>query len=588
MKKKARILATFCIAAICGLTLVLGSCSKGKSLQNGATELPYSTGINAQGNYDSSMFFRNDLFCDGADPSIIYSKEDGYYYVYVTGLQYKRTKNFVDFEELGSPLILEDSAWSSGNYWAPEVIYDETTQKYYMYYNATAKKVATTDNGKHRIGIAVADTPKGPFRDWEGTRSIPKRDRNGKRIQENGRDVFVEETITKGTFPIDFMQSPLAHESNWENFATIDASPFFDENGDLYLYFVRHVDDWNASNSSWGVKMLDMVTPDYDTLKQLTEPSRKTVGGEPNFEGHNSINEGPFMLWHTTVKPDGSTVKKYYLTYSNYGYRDRGYSVACAIADSPLGDFTKLDPEQGMPIIGCDPNFDHMSGTGHHAFFKVGDEYFVLYHAHTTRDSTIGNGGQRSFAIDRICFDYSETLGYDLIYGNGPTYSLQPLPYAITGYRNLAATATVTANSVAANSSVSYLNDGRVAINSTNDFDFVSASNSVTVTVDFGKEATVKAILIYNGRDAAYAFSKIDMIRFESAEGNYYIKDLLFPEAYIGNGYMRPGGAAVAEFNEIKVNKIVIKITDKIAKEMFPDRQDAAGISISDITVIGK
>ena len=586
--KKFVTLASVCAALLCSATFALSGCG-GATLKDNATQLAYSTGINAEGNYDESMFFRNDLFTAGsADPGAVYCEEDGYFYIFVTGLSCKRTKDFVQFEDMGLAFAADSDAWSYANYWAPEVIYDKESKLYYMYYSASAKGINEISQWDSlRIGIAVSEKPQGPYRDWEGTRLMPKRDANGRRVQENGEDVFVEETITKSQFPLDFTQSPYAHDNGCSDvFATIDVSPFIDDNGDVYLYFVRHTDRHNPTNSVWGVKMFDLVTPDYDTLKQLTEPGKKTVGGENNFEINNGINEGPFMLSHVTEKPNGEKVKKYYLTYSNYGYTNRGYSVACALSDDPLGDFVKLDATDCQPILGIDADFDHMAGTAHHQFLKYGDEYFVMYHAHANRQDI---NKARALAFDRIAFAYDEKYGCDLIYANGPTYSLQPLPYALTGYKNLALEATVTADSVASGSSVSYLNDGRVAIGENKDYDFLSAGNSVTVTLTFDREVSVRAIMVYNGRELVHAFSKVDLIRFDGEDGAYYIEDLIFPDAYIsGKPRMRPGGAAVAEFNEIKTNKITICITQKVATELLPDADDVAGISISDIVVIGK
>lgn len=590
MKKKFLTIATVCVATLCSAVSILSGCKgKEEDLRENATLLPYSMGITADGVIDQSMFYRNDMNIVSnnsfADPGAMYCEEDGYYYFYGTGMGCIRTKDYVGFENMGSVFKADSNAWSDGSYWAPEVIYDNVTQKYYLYYSATNKNVkGTNENGRHRIGIAVSDKPYGPFHEWEGTRSIPKRDATGKRVQENGADVFVEEALTVADCPIDFMQSPLVHEMGLNNFAMIDVHPFFDDNGDFYLYFARHKDDWNDKQGIWGVKMLDMVTPDYDTLKQLTEPARSTVGGELNFETNCTVNEGPFMIAHTTQKPNGEKVTKYYLTYTIYGYTNRLYSVCCAVSDSPLGEFVKLGREYGQPILGIDPDFDHMAGTGHHSFVKCGDEYFIAYHAFTNHQN-IGDG--RNIAFDRITFCYNEELGYDLMYSNGPTYSLQPLPYAVTGYKNLAKDAKITADNMAEGSSVAYLNDERVAINVNNEYDFVSVSNSVTITIDFGKEVVLSAIMVYNGHDINYAFSSIDVIRFESAEGNYYLENLEFPKDYISEFIMRPGGAAIAEFNEIKANKIKIKITKKIADEKS-NLGAMSGISVSDIVVLGK
>ena len=584
MKRKGILTLT----ALCLATVIsLAGCGGKDSLTKDATLLPYSTGVNADGKYDETLFYRNDLFTkDAPDPGSIYCEEDGYWYIFTTGLACIRTKDFVTYEDMGIALDPDPEAWSYTRYWAPECIYDKETQKYYLYYSAAAKDVPELNMyDSLRLGVAVSDTPAGPYHEWEGERTLPKRDENGNRIQSNGQDVMITETVTKRQFPFDFMNAPIVHQMGLDNFACIDVSPFYDDNGDLYLFFDRHIDRNVSQNCIWGVKMLDAVTPDYDTLKQLTQPGRKTPGGEENFEVDNNINEGPFMISHTTKKPDGSEVKKYYLTYSNYGYSDRGYSVACAVADDPLGDFVKLDQKYGQPLHGIDADFDHTAGTAHHQFIKYGDEWFIQYHAFSNRE-TVANG--RSVAFDRIVFTYNEELGFDLIHSNGPTYSLQPLPYVLTGYRNLATEATVTADSIASGSSATLLNDGRVSIKESNACDFLSAGNSVTITLDFGKEVTVRALMIYNGYDIMHAFSQVDVVRFDSEEGGYYLENLVFPEEYVSVRRMRPGGAAVAEFNEIKANKITLKITKKIATEKFSDQPDQTGISISDIVVIGK
>lgn len=382
MKRKGVLaLATLCIAAF-----ALTGCGGGDALTKDATLLPYSTGVNAEGKYDESMFYRNDLFnTNAADPGCVYCEDDGYFYIFVTEFKCMRTKDFVSYEEMGIAFEPAADGWAYANYWAPECVYDATTQKYYLYYSASAKSVTEiNDFDSLRIGVAVSDTPQGPYHEWEGTRTLPKRDENGNRVKdENNDDIMVEETVVKSQFPFDFMQAPIVHEMGLDNFATIDVSPFFDDNGDLYLYFDRHIDRNVGFNSIWGVKMLDMVTPDYDTLTYLAEPGKTTPGGNTNYEGSNQINEGPFMVSHISEKPNGEKVKKYYLTYSNYGYTSRNYSVACAVADEPLGDFVKLDAKYDQPIHGIDPNFDHMAGTAHHQFVKYGDEYYIMYHAFT-------------------------------------------------------------------------------------------------------------------------------------------------------------------------------------------------------------
>jgi hypothetical protein len=50
---------------------------------------------------------------------------------------------------------------------------------------------------------------------------------------------------------------------------------------------------------------------------------------------------------------------------------------------------------------------------------------------------------------------------------------------------------------------------------------------------------------------------------------------------------LRPGGAAIAEFEELKVKKITIKVSEKFSD--IGDMDDSmAGLAISDIQILGK
>ena len=545
-------------------------CNAGGGIPDGAQALSCSTGINADtGLYDNSLFYRNDLdFLDAPDPGAIY--EDGYFYVVVTGAPFKcwRTNNFANWEYMGFVFQPSDDAWSYGNYWAPEIIKNPAGDGYYLYYSASAKELpqgaadATMYERMH-IGVAYSENVYGPYeecRDAEGN-----------------------------TIYFDFLESP-AVQAQLEGksakiFATIDAHPFFDGE-DLYLYFVQQDDRNTSGNAIWGVKMKSFTEPDYSTAKQLTEPRLTSLGGSViDTEDGNTVNEAPCMTKHTTIKENGDSVTKYYLTFSNYGYTDRRYSVATAVADSPLGDFVKLDSSHGQPMHGIAPDFDHMSGTGHHSFVQAGDELFILYHAHTDREH---GSTTRALAADRVVWTYDEELGYDILHSNGPTYSLQPVPAVTSGYSNIAADATVTATNITAGESA-LLTDGIVAIQTfDDDTELHVSADGTSITLEFETERTVRAVMVYNSREIWLAFSKIDSIVLEGEQGSYYIRDLAFPSAYYWDdlSLMRPGGAAVAEFGEIPVRKITINISQKLIPDV--QNENFADIAISDIVILGK
>ena len=98
--------------------------------------------------------------------------------------------------------------------------------------------------------------------------------------------------------------------------------------------------------------------------------------------------EGPYMLVRKA---------KYYLMWSEGGWTGPDYSVAYAIADSPLGPFKRIGK-----ILQQDPKV--ATGAGHHAVFKVPgrDQYYIVYHRHPLGDH---DGNHRVVCIDRMEFD---------------------------------------------------------------------------------------------------------------------------------------------------------------------------------------
>ena len=111
-----------------------------------------------------------------ADPEILYSNKTKKYYIYSTtdgvpgwgGWQYYcfSSKNLRKWKNEGVVLDAKSSqvAWANGNLWAPaavEVRQEDGSYKYFLYYSANPNE----DDGK-KIGVAIADSPTGPFTDF--------------------------------------------------------------------------------------------------------------------------------------------------------------------------------------------------------------------------------------------------------------------------------------------------------------------------------------------------------------------------------------------------------------------------------------
>ena len=109
--------------------------------------------------------------CPGfyADPNI--AVFDDTYYIYATtdgfagwgGKEFYvwKSKNLVDWTRSDEPFLTLDGAngnvpWATGNAWAPTII--ERDGKYYFYFSGHNAAL-----NRKTIGVAVADSPEGPF-----------------------------------------------------------------------------------------------------------------------------------------------------------------------------------------------------------------------------------------------------------------------------------------------------------------------------------------------------------------------------------------------------------------------------------------
>ncbi len=98
--------------------------------------------------------------------------------------------------------------------------------------------------------------------------------------------------------------------------------------------------------------------------------------------------EGPFMFLK-----DG----KYYFMWSEGGWTGPNYSVAYAIADSPMGPFKRIDK-----ILQQDPKI--ATGAGHHSVLHLPkkDQWYIVYHRRPLGET---DGNHRVTCIDRMYFD---------------------------------------------------------------------------------------------------------------------------------------------------------------------------------------
>ena len=416
------------------------------------------------------------------------------------------------------------------------------------------------------IGIAVSTSPAGPFVQY--TRENPK---EGERTITIDMPFLSSEDMTEYA---DGIHKVL--KTGETGFTMIDPHPYVDPNtGTKYLYFVRRSSRSGIEgNFICGIEMGDSWTddPKWETLTRLTSCRYTTAFGDVVSDTDVEeylVNEGPFVYYQ-----DGT----YFLTYSVGNYNNTTYSVCQAIADSPLGEFRKLSKEEGGYILTADGR-DDVSAPGHHSFVYYKDEIYIVYHAHW---DTVTHTGQRGFAADRIYLTKNND-GQLVMQCNGPTATVMPLIGKDMEYKNIAQDATVTATKCKKDT-IGYLNDGEIAVYSFVDFvkEFESTGES-KITMTFDDYRTVRALMVFNSKDSDRIFHSIEKIElyYEDDAGGKnraVMKDIRFDEENLVTelGVVTRCASAIAEFDELRVNKIVFTF------------HESTDFNISEIFVLGK
>ena len=298
------------------------------------------------------------------------------------------------------------------------------------------------------------------------------------------------------------------------------------------------------------------------------------------------MNEGACMVYN----PNSGL---YHLTISSGNYPANTYCVIQLVAYSPMGPFRKLDADEGGMVLSVDNTqvSDVVTGVGHHAITKAGDELLIVYHRH--RDISM-DVHDRYPATDRLVY-VKNNLGMSVLHANGPTSTYQPKFYGngSTKYDIISDEATVTVSGNDYNDA-SLINDNVISTLRSElephvkEFEFTS--NQVVITLTFADYREITALMIYNSRDyykTFYSINKVELdFKKDGVEGVAVINNLEFDwlanEQFNGNK-MRAGGSATAVFSPLLIKEVRITIDNINKAEGF------SGITaISEIYLLGK
>lgn len=306
------------------------------------------------------MFQNPVLRYDFPDPGILHV--DGTYYVYATNgagrnVQVARSPDLVDWELLSDamPALATWVTLGNSRVWAPEVL--QIGEQFVLYYTARDKQ-----SDRQCIGVATSTKPEGKFRDTRDSALVCQ-------LSEGG---------------------------------SIDASPFRDSDGRLYLYWKS---DGNCCNLPTYLYVQELAA---DGLSLLGEPVQVARNDQP-WEGN--VIEAPTMWQHQG---------NYYLFFSANSYAGPSYAVGYATCTSALGPCTDAAEN---PILASQMERPPLVvGPGHQAIVQDTDgETWMIYHVWEVTSAGL-RGTRRFIWIDQLIWNEGKP---DLL---GPTTQLQPFP----------------------------------------------------------------------------------------------------------------------------------------------------------------
>lgn len=295
----------------------------------------------------------------GGDPAILVDGDTVYLYTghdvavtesyVIPEYQCYSTKDMVNWTYEGVVMNMKNVSWGTdGAAWASQVAkhYDETLKKdmYYLYFCSWDK----TDDGRQSIGVAVSESPTGPF-------------------------VDIGKPLVKGSLTEQ-------ETSAWND---IDPTVWIEKNdkGEEHIYLM-----WGNSKL-YGCEL----NPDMISVKDLNKDGRIQYGLDVSaYATPDSFTEAPWL--YRRQDENGNYYGPYYMFYA-YGWREQ-----MAYATAEAGDFYNAYFEYQGIIMSPSAT----SNTNHPAVFDFkGKTYFVYHNGSLPK----GSGFRRVACVEELIFD---------------------------------------------------------------------------------------------------------------------------------------------------------------------------------------
>ena len=300
----------------------------------------------------------------GADPcALVY---DGRVYIYMTGdrIEYDSSANPKDnsYSKINTINVIssddlvnwtdhgtiyaagkDGAAKWGGNSWAPAAACKEINgeMKFFLYF-------ANSGNG---IGVLMADSPEGPFKDPIGQALISR-------------------------------NTPNCGNVEW----LFDPAVLIDDDGSAYIYFGGGVPAGKAANPGTGrvAKLGD------DMISLASDPIAIDIPYLFEDSGINKVGDNYIYSYCTNWNVDAAGTAEYGFTNANIAYM---------VSDDPMGPFTYA----GVALKHPGNYFAGDYNNNHHAIFEFNGEWYITYHTRILADEYGVSGlNYRSTHITKI------------------------------------------------------------------------------------------------------------------------------------------------------------------------------------------
>ncbi|WP_051197684.1 glycoside hydrolase family 43 protein [Butyrivibrio sp. MB2005] len=325
--------------------------------------------------------YKNAVCCH--DPQVILA--DGTYYMTGSHQVLAKSDDLKDWSYIGNGNNVFDNLFSGslpafdfvgkneeGGYsvWAANTFYNETMQKYVMYFCTTSSYI------KSNLCMAVADEPGGKY---SYTDTILYSGFTGSHVDETdikdvlGQDADLSEYLKYGGYD----------NEKWPN--CIDPAVFTDEDGKMWMVY----GSWSG-----GIFLLELDPATGKPIHPIEEAKAGTEDAPDPYYGYRLVGgghhaiEGPYL---TYSKETG-----YYYLFLSYGglTSDGGYQIRQFRSENPTGPYVdaagnRLGDEEdymnyGLKMMGNytlpSLSVTYMAPGGQSIFQDEAGDYYIVYH----------------------------------------------------------------------------------------------------------------------------------------------------------------------------------------------------------------